>query len=223
MSAIYERIQKLLNTANGSVQGNEADVALRMAHDLMAKHGITMAELDAAGRDAELGVLGEWNKGDKAYKVWERNLASAMAKLFDCQIVYGHPAQRKLSMRFIGREGNVKTAWIMYDWIHDKLWNDAKAKFVPYNAASCNAYCVGATNTIWARVCEMKRQDEIDGAGWGLVVINEVEAYKKQLYPVLGKMNSSATVRDNRAFNQGSADGNEIGLNKQFGLKAIGA
>lgn len=222
MSAnIQERIQKLLNMANGSVQGNEADVALKMAHDLMAAHGITMAELDAAGRDKELGALGQWNKGDKAYKVWERTLASAMAKLFDCQIVYGHPTSRKLSMNFIGREGNVKTAWIMYDWIHDKLWNDAKAKFVPYSAAACNSYCVGAANTIYSRVVEMKAQDDANGEGWGLVVVNEVTEYKHSLYPTLSKMNSRATVGDGRAYAAGSADGKGIGLNKQFGLKCI--
>ena len=223
MDKIYERIQKLLNTANGTVGGNEADVALRLAHDLMNKNGITMSDLDEAGREQELGVLGQWNKGDKAYKVWERTLASAMARLFDCQIVYSHPSSRILSMNFIGREGNVKTAWIMYDWIRDKLWSDAKAKFVPYSASACNSYCVGAANTIYARVQEMKHQDEIEGKGWGLVVINEVEAYKKMLYPRLGSLNSRATVGDGRAYRAGAADGQNIGLNKQFGLKAIGA
>lgn len=223
MEKIYERIQKLLNTANGTVQGNEADVALKLAHKLMEEHGISYSELDAASREQELGTLGEWNKGDKAYKVWERTLAGAMAKLFDCHIVYGHPTSKKLSMNFIGREANVRTAWIMYDWLHDKLWNDAKKKFVPYSLASCNSYCTGASETIYARVIEQKKQDIEQGVGWGLVVIDEVKSYVRQLYPTLGKMKSRATVGDGSAYRTGSADGKDIGLNRQIGLKAITA
>lgn len=219
MTKLYDKIQKLLSMANGS-KGNEAEVALRMAHDLMEANNITMEELSSAERDSELGVLGQWNKGDKAYKIWERTLASAMAKLFDCQIVYTHK-NKKLSMNFVGREGNVKTSWIMYDWIHDKLWNDAKAKFIPYSASSCNAYCVGAANTILARVCEMKKDDINNGKKWGLIIANEVCAYVKQLYPILGKMNSKSTIKDYKAYANGKIDGKSIGLNKQFGLKCI--
>lgn len=224
MEKIYEKIQKLLNTANGSVGGNEADVALKMAHELMNKHGITMSELTEADRTAELGVLGEWNKGDKAYKIWERRLASAMAKLFDCQIVYsGTRGTSKRSMKFLGREGNVKTSWLMYDWIHDKLWNDAKAKYIPYSASSCNAYCVGAADVIYDRVVDMKNKDSKETKEWGLVAYNEVEQLKNKLYPVLSHSKSSATIRDNGAYNSGCRDGKDIGLNKQFGLKALTA
>lgn len=61
MTKLYDKIQKLLSMANGS-KGNEAEVVLRMAHDLMEANNITMEELSSAERDSELGVLGQWNK-----------------------------------------------------------------------------------------------------------------------------------------------------------------
>lgn len=224
MAKIYDKIQKLLNMANGSVQGNEAEVALAMAHDLMAQNGITMADLDAAGRDEELGKLGEWKYGDKAYKIWEKHLAGAIGKLFDCEVIYGStPGTTKKSMNFVGREGNARSAFAMYDWIHDKLWKDAKAKIVPYSLSGCNSYCVGAVSSICNRVNEMKRKDISEGNSWGLVVIDEVRDYMHKLYPHLVKKSTSSTVRDRFAYGVGRADGNNIGLNKQVGLRCISA
>ena len=57
MTKLYDKIQKLLSMANGS-KGNEAEVALRMAHDLMEANNITMEELSSAERDNEHGALG---------------------------------------------------------------------------------------------------------------------------------------------------------------------
>lgn len=65
----------MVNSSNGKDEPvkNEADVTLKMAHDLMAANNITMSELDVNSREQELGILGEWNKGDKAYKIWENS------------------------------------------------------------------------------------------------------------------------------------------------------
>lgn len=82
---------------------------------------------------------------------------------------------------------------------------DAKKKFVLYLASVCNSYCIDATNTIWERVCEMKKQDEVEGKGYGFVIVNEVKSYVRSLYPCLVKSNRRATVTDGRV------DGANIG------------
>ena len=102
---MFDKIQKLLNLADGNSFEGEANAALAKAHELMAKHNITIDQLDAAGREKELGKLGQWNHGDKAYKIWERTLMKAIAKLFDCEVVMsGIQRNRKKSMMLIGRE-----------------------------------------------------------------------------------------------------------------------
>ena len=220
---LYDKIQKLLNMANGSVQGNEAEVALKMAHDLMEANNITMEELDAAGRDKELGKLTQEMYQEKAFKIWEKTLMHAIAKLFDCEIVYSKtPGDRKMQQKVIGREGNVRTTTMMYEWIREKGWKDAKQKFGGSSVSACNSYCTGVANTIWDRVCEMKGS-ESSSSGWGLVAVNEVKQYVRELYPLLINKKNHATISDRNAYGNGIIDGNNIGLNKQFGLRAIGA
>ena len=219
---MFDKIQKLLNLADGNSFEGEANAALAKAHELMAKHNITMDQLDAAGREKELGKLGQWNHGDKAYKVWERTLMKAIAKLFDCEVVMsGAQGNRKKSMMLIGREGNVKTAQIMYNWIADKAHKDAVKLFGGRAVSKCNAYCVGIANEITYRVNQMKKQDLESGKGWCLVVVNEVKAYMRELYPALRTIKMNGTVGDTAAYHAGRTDGSNIGLNKQFGLKAI--
>ena len=153
---LYDKIQKLLNMANGSVQGNEAEVALKMAHDLMEANNITMEELDAAGRDKELGKLTQEMYQEKAFKIWEKTLMHAISKLFDCEIVYSNfPGSRKMQQKVIGREGNVKTTTMMYEWIREKAWKDAKQKFGGNSVSACNSY----------------------GVGWYLPAINELNSF----------------------------------------------
>ena len=220
---LYDKIQKLLNMANGSVQGNEAEVALKMAHDLMEANNITMEELDAAGRDKELGKLTQEMYQEKAFKIWEKTLMRAIAKLFDCEIVYSKtPGDRKMQQKVIGREGNVKTTTMMYEWIREKAWKDAKQKFGGSSISACNSYCAGVANTIWNRVCEMKGS-ESSSSGWGLVAVNEVKQYVRELYPLLINKKNHSTISDRNAYGNGVIDGKSIGLNKQFGLRAIGA
>lgn len=218
MNKIYEKIQKLMALGSGTSYSAEAEAALKMAHDLMAANGITIEELDAAGRERELGKLGEWVSNEKAFKVWERMLATAMAKLFDCQMLVAS-ANRKQVLKFIGREGNVRTAMSMFSWIRDKLWADARKKFVPYSASACISYCTGAAKTIYSRVLEMKGKDIEQG--FGLVVADESMQYMRKIYPDVVSSKAKMSVRDSEAYNSGKRDGSNIGLNKQFGLKAI--
>ena len=44
-------------------------------------------------------------------------------------------------------------------------------------------------NKIYDRVCEMKKQNKVEYSKIGLIIVNEVIAYKRTLYPVLHKMN----------------------------------
>ena len=76
-------------------------------------------------------------------------------------------------------------------------------------------------NKIYDRVYEMKKQNKVEYSKIGLIIVNEVTAYKRTLYPVLHKMNWKANISSDAAYRTGKADGNNIGLNRQFGIKYI--
>ena len=207
-------------------EGNEseAEAALEMAHRLMEENNVTMMDLAESDREKELGKLINEVEAIKAFKGFEKSLSASMAKLFDCEIVYGSVG-RKQEMHYLGREGNVRTAWAMYTWIRDKLWEDSKKeckkKYGKYQVSFCNSYCLGAANSIWNRVVEMKGKDAENSGEWGLVAVNEVRSFMKSEYPMLVRRNRSSRYGDSSGYASGKSAGNDIGLNKQFGLKAI--
>lgn len=223
MNELYNKIQKLLSLGTGSVQGNEAEVALKMANDLMQKHNITMSELNAASREEELGKLEKFSNGDKAYKIWERILMSSLAKLFDCRVVMSSlPGTTRKTMYIVGRESNTRTAQLMYNWIHDKTMQEARERFGSKTSMR-NSYCVGVAQAISNKVLEMKKENDKTDNGWGLVAINEVDQFMKAEFGALTRSRSRLSASDNRAAAAGYSEGEKIGLNRQFGLKAIGA
>ena len=221
---IYEKIKKLMALSSGSNFEDESNTALAMANSLMEQYNITAKDLDEYGRSQEFGKLTNDQKGEPTlYKIWEKQLMNAIAKLFNCELVFSHEVSRKSTMHVLGREGNVRTAIAMNDWIVKKIKADAKAKYPGRQMASRNSYALGVVDNICSRVQQMveERNKEAEQNGWGLVPVNEVKEFMKQQYPSCKVASSKGTMSDSRAFGAGVADGANIGLNKQFGLKAI--
>ena len=66
-----------------------------------------------------------------------------------------------------------------------------------------------------------KKQNKVEYSKIGLIIVNEVTAYKIILYLVLHKMTSKARISSDATYRTGKADGNNIGINRQFGIKCI--
>lgn len=222
---IYDKIKKLMALSSSDFEG-ESNAALTMANSLMEQYNISMADLDEYGRSQEFGELVNKAKEEaKLYKIWEKRLVSALSRLFNCQVVVEHPAARKSQIHILGREGNVKTVIAMNDWITNKIKADAKKKFPGRAMAERNSYAIGVVDTLCVRIDDMvkNRDAQAEEAGWGLVAVDEVNSFMKSQYPALRNTKTRTTVSSAGAYGSGRSDGNNIGLNKQFGLKAITA
>ena len=223
---IYEKIKKLMALSSGSNFEDESNTALAMANSLMEQYNITAKDLDEYGRSQEFGKLTNDQKGEPTlYKIWEKQLMNAMAKLFNCELVLSHEVSRKSTMHILGREGNVRTAIAMNDWIVKKIKEDAKKKYPGRNMSARNSYALGCVDNICSRVAKMVEDRNKEGVqnGWGLVPVDEVKQFMRQQFPHLSHSKSKATNSDSKAYGAGIVDGANIGLNKQFGLKAISA
>ena len=219
---LIDKISKLLSLGNGTSFNDEADSALAKAYQLMQENNITMAQINSASKDDTLGYMGEEPILRYPSKDWEKILINYIAKLFDCQAIscsaYIGNGQHQNTLMVIGREGNRATTIIMYKWIRDKIHEDSYYKASGMSAR--NSYCMGVVHTIAHRVKEIKKSapktDE-----WGLVPASEVDDWMRKYYPNAFSSHSHSSIRDVSAYRQGQSDGQDIGLNRQFGAQAL--
>src|SRR6187399_1869298 len=85
LDGVVRRVKKMLTLAAdaGAAEG-ERDNAIRMAHALLAKHNMTVAQVEAANADSKK----EERTGGISVtrdQPWARQTASAIARLFFCK------------------------------------------------------------------------------------------------------------------------------------------
>lgn len=218
---LLHRISKLLALGNGSSFDGEAETALCKAYALMQEHNISMAQVEGASRDAQLGSLDEQEIVGYPAKRWEKMLLIAVARLFDCKtFVYSRQDQqgcRYNTAYIVGREGNRRTAVIMYSWLRDELRGAAIAR--GGHASARDAYCLGCVFAIREKVEAIKTSASPTDA-WGIVPVEEVTQWLKTRRPELVTSTLRSSYRDAVAYADGKKDGENINLNRQFAQQA---
>lgn len=219
---LLTRISKLLALGNGSSFDGEADTALQKAYALMQEHNISMAQVEGASRDKQLGSLDEQAIVGYPAKHWEKMLLINVARLFDCKTFqYSRQDQQNRICNteyIVGREGNRTTAVLMYNWLRDKLRADAIIR--GGNSSARDAYCLGCVNAIREKVAAIKASERPTDA-WGIVPVDEVAQWMKTMRPELVKCSVNGSFRDDAAYDAGKKDGANINLNRQFAQQAL--
>ena len=219
---LLSRISKLLALGNGSSFDGEADTALQKAYALMQEHNISMAQVEGASRDAQLGPLDEQAIIGFPAKRWEQALIIDVAKLFDCMAFeysrYDQQGRICKTEYIVGREGNRRTAVLMYNWLRDKLRADAILR--GGKASARDSYCLGCVHAIHAKVNAIKASEGKTDA-WGIVPVDEVAQWLKTMRPELVKTSLNSSCRDGSAYADGKKDGANINLNRQFAQQSL--
>ena len=219
---LLARISKLLALGNGTSFEGEAEMSLQKAYALMQKHNISMAQVEGASRESQLGPLDEQAIIGFPSKRWEQLLLIAVAKLFDCK-TFQYSRQdshyRICNTEYIvGREGNRITAVLMYNWLRDKLRADAIAR--GGNVSARDAYCLGCVRAIREKVNAIKASESPTDA-WGIVPVDEVAQWMETMRPELVTVKIGASVHNAAAYADGRQDGSNINLNRQFAQQAL--
>ena len=219
---LLDRIAKLLALSNGSSFDGEAETALSKAYALMKKNNISMAQVKGASRDAQLGSLDEQAIIGFPSKKWEQFLIIDVAKLFDCMAFeysrYDQQGRICNTEYIVGREGNRRTAVLMYSWLREKLRADAIARGGKSSAR--DAYCLGCVHAIHEKVTTIKASEGATDA-WGIVPVDEVTQWLKTMRPELVKSTMRSSYRDGDAYAAGKNDGANINLNRQFAQQSL--
>lgn len=224
---ILDRVRKMLALANDTAATEgERDNALRMAHNLMAKHQLDMADVDQRKRDLDdprgLFTLDGWNIP------WCRRVRHAIARLFMCKYYSGKINATRGRHTFIGRESNATTAMLMGDWIVLGLLREADKRYGHRLTPMGRSFGEGAASKLHERVNQLlaDKQKEFTSAGYALVIADlaKIEAdANEEFHLSTGTKLKPATARNSKlnvdAFYSGKDHAGTIGLNTQLANK----
>ena len=118
-----EQIRKVQRKADGTSHEAEAEIFLKKVADLMAKHGISEADL----KKADLTMLFGHAIYDMKYSDAWRRMIFNMAGRF-CGTYVVHMLQTS-TMKIYGREFNIQATIETYKWIHDQIREVARAMY----------------------------------------------------------------------------------------------
>lgn len=216
----------MLAIANDERGASEAerDLALKMAHDLLAKHELDMADVAESVREKDDPRGSFMNTGWNT--PYAKTIRNAMSKLFRCYYYHGAKINATRGEHFfIGRESAATTAMYMSDWVIKSLLREADWRYEHRLSANGRAFCVGAANRLWHRVKEIvaEKQKEFTATGSALVLydiaareeeanLSFIEARGVQL--VMDKSRSHTV--NTQAFESGKEYANAINLNTQI-------
>lgn len=223
---ILDKIQRTLALANDSgATEQERETALRMAHGLLAKHNLSMAQVTEHSREPEeeRGVKTATFFG----RPWAQQVCKSTADLFFCYYFVG-PATKANDTRhyFVGKFSNASTAEYMAQYLVTSILKEARRVKRWSGSAAGRSFAVGAAHSLAARVAKMIADERNPATssepGTALVLASlydrELEANKAlveaqfKLKP--GKRNTSDIDPD--AYRSGRAYGNTVSLNRQL-------
>lgn len=245
------KVRKLLQRAEddtGSTQG-EREQAMRMAHAILAKHNLSIAQAEASGTAAtELRV-------DKAFEfrslAWARTISNGVGDLFFCKFFYVRLHTGRDKHYFVGREANVITAMEIAEYVIKSVLSERDRRAKVEGAHDPNpwklAFAQGAAAQIYRRCKEMRAesetkdvvtQEKVQGAGFAiaeqrepgtaLVLAShykkEVEANSEYIKDQLKLQFSKKkhTSRDNRGTDDAYTSGRSFGQNVSLNRQVAG-
>jgi hypothetical protein len=223
---ILSRVRKMLALANDeAATEGERENAMRMAHNLLTKHQLDMADVDAHAREAD-DPRGHFDN-DGWNMPWCREVRATVAHLFMCKYYFQKINATRGKHHFVGRESQATTAMFLADWLVRCILKEGAKRYGHNLLPETRAFCLGASHRLWMRVREMEaaKQAEIRAQGYGLVLADQakVEALANDEFVkamgtdiVTQKARKQADI-DLNAFRSGNEFGKGLSLSAQVG------
>jgi hypothetical protein len=229
---IINRIQKMLALANDlAATEGERDNALRMAYNLMAKHNLDLARVEAFGKKVEEARIRFQNTGWSW--MWAKQTRMIVADLFFCKYYYGGSINgTQCRHNYVGRESNAMTAAVMADFVVDSILKEGRKIYKQNTAPGTRAFAIGAMHRLSERVEAIKAAQsasmEQESSGTALVLASHFESEKaaNELFisEEMGislevKRGGNRTIKDAGAYYKGREYGDKINLSEQLSEK----
>jgi len=237
---VLNRVRKLLTLGNdSSASEGERDNAMRMAHAILAKYNLDMAQVESASGEAKQASEAAEPRVDHTAEFlgfpWARNICQSIAELFFCHYVYSTKRNSwDCTHYFIGRTSNAVTASLVAEFVVRSTFREAtrRMKSEMEGNAFRRSFGWGVASTVRERVRELRQassQQQAEqpvaatGPGTALVLasIYETEAEANRKFVAqrwggkLGKGRGGKSAGHSDAVSQGKAYGRTVSLNPQ--------
>lgn len=225
---ILSRVRKMMALAeNEAASEGERDNAVRMAYKLLAKHNLTMVdvEMKAAEQDDKREIYETVTRS----QLWARHVCNIVAKLFFCQYFSGRKINAdKCVHHFVGKESNATTAMLLSDFIVQSLVKESRRLYKNDLTPEARSFCLGAVNKLRERVKEIQAQqeselDDAQATGTSLVLAslykreedaNALVVQNSHFNVTVSRGGKSTVKRD--AYSAGKGYGASISLSPQI-------
>lgn len=223
IKALREKIPE-----NGATEG-EAMAALELAEKLMEKYGITEADLKKVDFQRDMRE-GSFTQRQKATHPSQKYCLVTISEFCGVKAWHSHNSgvRNKKITRMFGLEGDVEMCEFLFKLVHDSMdrgWKEFLATNVPNPDVSRHteywSFMMAFAIRINQKLEAMMEQREAvadSETGTDLVEVksNLIEEAIKVMLPSLNlKKGRSGSIRaDNNAWNQGSAAGDKVNLNR---------
>lgn len=221
---ILNRIKKMMALAgDAAATEGERDNALRMSYKLLAKHNLTMLDVDGHGHIPQ--ELRESAKANFVVYPWARNIANQVSKLFFCNYYFiPSGSGKQATHHFVGKTSNAETAAYLAEFVVRSVLREATSLYRSAIAPEARSFAVGVCSKLRERIAAMQKNVESqEKTGTALVLLNfrESETRANELWlsqqGVVLKtgVNRSKGVGDINAYNAGRTFGASVSLSPQ--------
>jgi len=226
---ILAKVQKLMRLADGTNYEEESAAALNMARQLLAKHNLSMTDLEV---DQEADP--EHKTAELKVGFWQGKLAVVISNHLGCKMYYhtipGYRGKQR-TIRFIGMPTELELCMYMFESIErqiDKLCRKKRRELRDERQAMgmdrqdrgasshyTRGYTLGIISRIEERLKEQIKREESDSTALVLVTNPKVIDWcNRNLVSARPQRRKSAS---DTGFAQGRADGNKVSLNNGLG------
>lgn len=225
-SSVVEKIKKLLSLADGNQNENERENAMQLAMELLAKHNLSLGELEQSTLTIRVVEV----YGDFRLEKWIRRILHTACMLYYTDFYHGVSfdedtfAVREQPV-FIGTEENIAVTIEVATWLmnsvrleSNRLYKDPKLR---------RSFRLGAAVRLWQRarlLVENEKNSTTPGATNGLMVIrNQLEKANEDYLDSLNlrvMSNRRATVVTS-AYNAGVSFGEQVELSRRTPANSV--
>jgi|AGTN01.3.fsa_nt_gi Protein of unknown function (DUF2786). len=224
--SIVEKVRKLLALANGNQNEHERGVAMQFAMDLLAKHNLTISEVEC---DKSLLNTIEI-EGDFRLEAWTKIILQAACKMYYTELYlsgrFDYFRYRRVDVPvFVGTAENIAVTMDVATWLIDSVRKESNRAYK--HASERRSFRLGASDRILERafaMVETEKEKANSGNGRELMVVrNQLEA-ANQAY--LAKLNlrytrARTSYVSSDAYSDGTAFGSQVKLRAHDSEKKV--
>lgn len=223
---LIEKMKKLLAMSKDSSE-KEAMIAAKQLQVLLAKHNLSMSEIEIDPID-----LGELRLENQINWPWKRTIAKGIAELYFCNMYFIPFKKNYAHYVVVGEETNRIFATTLiervFKIIEISAREECKDTYGKIVSSFLSSYKNGASIRVYQRcrkmIEEAKKGELVDEKGETLPAL--VDAYEQALKRTLEfmgpmrRVKSSSRIADKNAYQAGQRKGDTVGLSREIQSKS---